>query len=117
MEVRLTEAGTKGEELVAGDGGREVGDGQAHVIASRLMKTEDVAVAVWGVVERCDEVLEGGAGVVRQLGKENLGLFFCERAHLDFLLRYMCEGVVDESDRPLRIAMLDGYFGSIPMSR
>jgi hypothetical protein len=52
-----------------------------------LVKAEDVAVAVGAVVEGCDEVLERASCVVRELGEEDLGLFFCERAHgEDFLL-------------------------------
>lgn len=46
------------------------------------MEAEDVAVSVGGVVEGSDEVLERGAGVVCQLGEEDLGLFLCECAHL-----------------------------------
>ena len=63
------------------DGRREVGDRKAHVVAARLVKAEDVAVAVGAVVEGCDEVLERASRVVRELGEEDLGLFFRERAH------------------------------------
>ncbi len=49
------------------------------------MKTEDITISVWGVVERRDQVLEGGSGVVRKLGEKDLGLFFCERAHDDIV--------------------------------
>ena len=77
-----TETGPEGEELVAADGGGEVGDGEEDVVAARLVEAEDVAVSVGGVVEGSDEVLERGAGVVCQLGEEDLGLFFCECAHL-----------------------------------
>lgn len=89
-----TKAGTEGEELVTGDGGSEVRDRQAHVVAARLVKTEDIAISVRRVVERRDEVLERGARVVGQLGEQDLGLFFCERAHIGRCIWDMCFGVV-----------------------
>ena len=84
-EGRLTETGTEGEELMTGDRGRQVGDGKANVVAARLVKTENISVGVWRVVERRDEVLQRGAGVVGQLGEEDLSLFFCERAHVEYM--------------------------------
>lgn len=82
LECKHTEAGTEGEELVTGDGGGKVGDGQAHVVAARLVKTENITISVWGVVERRDQILQRGASVVGQFGEQDLGLFFCERAHI-----------------------------------
>jgi hypothetical protein len=41
------------------------------------MKPEDISIGVWTVVEGCDEVFEGGAGVIRKFLEENLGLFLC----------------------------------------
>jgi hypothetical protein len=66
---------------VARDGGSEVCDGEADVVASALVQTEDISVRVWGVVNRSDEVLQRGARVVRQLGEEDLRFFFCKSAH------------------------------------
>jgi hypothetical protein len=45
------------------------------------MKTEDITVCIGAVVDRSDEVFEGGASVVRKLCEEDLRFFFCERAH------------------------------------
>jgi hypothetical protein len=42
-----------------------------------------MTVGVGAVVEGCDEVFEGGAGVVCEFLEENLGLFFCEGTHID----------------------------------
>ena len=71
---------------MTGDRGGQVGHGKADVVTARLVKTENISVGIWRVVERCDEVLQRGAGVVGQLGEEDLGLFFCERAHVDYVL-------------------------------
>lgn len=83
-----TEAGSKREELIAGDRGGQVGDGQAHVEDAIADEAEDVAVGVGGIVERRDEVLERAAGVVCQLLEESLGLLFREGPH--GVCRWMC---------------------------
>lgn len=61
----------------------EVGYGQAHVVDSVLVYPEDIAVGVGRVIQRRDEVLEGVAGVVRQLLEKRLRLCFCQGPHLD----------------------------------
>lgn len=71
---------------MTGDRGGQVGDGKADVVAAGLVKTENISVRVWRVVERRDEVLQRGTGVVGQLGEEDLGLFFCERTHVGYML-------------------------------
>jgi hypothetical protein len=47
------------------------------------VESEDIAVRVGAIVEGCDEVFEGGAGVVCEFLEENLGLFFREGTHID----------------------------------
>lgn len=45
------------------------------------MKTEDISIGVWTVVEGRDEVLKGGASVVRKFLEKNLGLLFRKGPH------------------------------------
>ena len=98
MREGHTETSPEGEELVAADGDGEVGDGEEHIVAARLVQAEDVAVGVGAVVERRDEVLQRGAGVVCELGEEDLGLFLGEGAHcgcgVGVRLERRCEEVV-----------------------
>lgn len=77
----LAKTGAEREQLVARDACREVGDGEEDVVAAGVVQAEDVAVGGGRVVERCDEVLERGAGVVCELGEEDLRFFFGEGSH------------------------------------
>lgn len=76
-----TEADTDAEKLIAGDAGRQVGDGEAHIVDTVLDHAEDVTVGLGAVVERGDEVLQRAAHVAGQLVEEGLGLFFGEGTH------------------------------------
>jgi hypothetical protein len=46
------------------------------------MQPEDISVGIGAVIEGCDEVFEGGAGVVCEFLEEHLGLFFREGTHV-----------------------------------
>jgi len=64
---KLAEADAERDELVARDGRGDVGEREEHVVDAVLLHAKNVAVRVWGVAERGDEVLEGAAGVRGEL--------------------------------------------------
>lgn len=88
----LAETGAEGEEVGARDGGREVGEGEAHVVDAGSVEAEDVAVVGRGGGGGVgggggggsggrDEVGEGAAGVGGEFGEEGAGFGFGEGAH------------------------------------
>lgn len=75
--AELAQTRPQGQEVVARDGAGHVGEGEPDVVDAVPDQAEDVAVGVGGVVERGDQVLERGACVVCQFGKQGLRFLFC----------------------------------------